>query len=68
MLHKPLHAPELKPRLHAVPRESAFVRWTRASQKFLVGALSLVAFAFLAGLAWGALRAGVAVAERWLVP
>lgn len=68
MLHKPLHAQEPKPRLHAVPRESAFVRGTRASQKFLVGALSIVVLAFLAGLAWGALRAGVAVVERWLMP
>ena len=68
MLQKPLHMRDAKPQLQAVPRESAFVRGTRACQKFAIGALSLVALAFVFGLAWGALRAGIILAERWLMP
>lgn len=65
MMHS-LHtgrAGELKP---PETHGGAFVRWSKALEQFLIGSLSLVAVAFVVGLAWGALRAGILVAEHLL--
>jgi hypothetical protein len=53
-----------------VPRkrsdDGAFVRGTKAFQKFFVGMAALGALAVVVGFAFGALRAGFLLAERWL--
>jgi hypothetical protein len=48
--------------------EGAFVRGTKAFQKFAIGVLSLIVLAFVVGFCGGARRAGFAIAESWRMP